>query len=51
MFYCGFDPGFEAYLASQNLEQDPAPVTAGYVAGSIVLFLLILLGICTGGLS
>lgn len=51
MFYCGFDPDFEAYLASQNLEQDPATAPAGYVAGSIALFLLILLGICAGGLS
>ncbi|MDB5665070.1 hypothetical protein [Cypionkella sp.] len=47
MFYCGFDPGLEAYLASQNLDLQPSPT--GYVwAASVLLaftiFSLVLVG-------
>lgn len=49
MFYCGFDPGFEAYLARQH--QDSRPVASGYLWGSAALVAVIVLGLCVGGLQ
>lgn len=49
MFYCGYDPGFEAYLASQI--QAAEPPSPGHLRAVLVLFGLIVLGLGAVGFA
>lgn len=43
MFYCGYDPGFEAYLATKS--QDLPPNAVGQIWVALVLAGLAVLGL------
>lgn len=49
MFYCGYDPGFEAYLANQI--QAAEPLSRGHLRAVLVLLGLIVLGVGAVGLA
>ncbi|WP_156317505.1 hypothetical protein [Cypionkella psychrotolerans] len=42
MFYCGYDPGLEAYLATQGIDTPPAPTPSHLWAASALLTITIL---------
>ena len=42
MFYCGYDPGLEAYLAAQGSATMPAPAPGHLWAASALLAVTIL---------
>ena len=42
MFYCGYDPGLEAYLATQGIDTPPAPAPSHLCAASALLTITIL---------
>ena len=42
MYYCGYDPGLEAYLAAQGSAAMPAPASSQLWAASALLALTIL---------
>lgn len=37
MFYCGYDPGLEAYLATQGIDTPPAPAPAHLWVATVLL--------------
>lgn len=42
MFYCGYDPGLEAYLATQGVDTAPAPAPSHIWAASALLAITML---------
>ncbi len=42
MFYCGYDPGLEAYLATQGIDTPPTPAPSHLWAASALLTITIL---------
>lgn len=49
MFYCGYDPGLEAYLASQGIDTPPA-ATPGQLWAASALLAITILSLITIGL-
>ena len=47
MFYCGFDPGFEASLASHDIAVEPTPTS--YIWAASVLLALTIFGLIVAG--
>ena len=49
MFYCGYDPGLEAYLAARGTHTPPAPAPA-HLWAATALLAITTLGLITIGL-
>ncbi len=50
MFYCGYDPGLEAYLATQGIDTPPAPADPAHLWAASALLTITILSLITIGL-
>ncbi|MDZ4391733.1 hypothetical protein [Cypionkella sp.] len=50
MFYCGYDPGLEVYLASQGIDTPPAPAEPAHIWAASVLLAITIVSLIAIGL-